>query len=99
MGAYDLAMPGNEIANSPIPPCPMCGYDLSATVAAGLHTCPECGWTFSDEEIALLGPSNPEGAPRSLRPQERRIGGPALLIILAIVTILLVALALYLTRL
>lgn len=33
------------------PKCPNCGYDLRGTLAAGIHTCPECHERASDEDI------------------------------------------------
>ena len=33
------------------PKCANCGYDLRGTLAAGIHTCPECHERASDEDI------------------------------------------------
>ncbi len=33
------------------PKCANCGYDLRGTLAAGIHTCPECQERASDEDI------------------------------------------------
>ncbi len=33
------------------PKCTNCGYDLRGTLAAGIHTCPECHKRASDEDI------------------------------------------------
>ena len=33
------------------PKCANCGYDLRGTLAAGIHTCPECHERTSDEDI------------------------------------------------
>ena len=33
------------------PECANCGYDLRGTLAAGIHTCPECHERASDEDI------------------------------------------------
>lgn len=33
------------------PKCAYCGYDLRGTLAAGIHTCPECHERASDEDI------------------------------------------------
>lgn len=33
------------------PRCANCGYDLRGTLAAGIHTCPECHKQASDEDI------------------------------------------------
>jgi hypothetical protein len=78
----------------PVPPCAICGYDLGATVASGLSRCPECGWAFTDNDLRLLGPSDQEGRPRSVRPGEWRVGGGILLtgfiVVAAFVVIVLV---------
>jgi hypothetical protein len=83
---------------NPVPPCPRCGYDLTGTVESEGDRCPECGWEFTPQDLALLGPSNLSGQPRSLKPADRRMGGPWLLVILALVSIAFVAAALYLAR-
>lgn len=76
----------------------MCGYDLRATVAAGHRSCPECNWKFTDQDLVLLGPSNSDGAPISLKPADSRIKGPWLLAILALVSAAFVIATIILTR-
>ena len=71
--------PTSSASGTTIPPCPRCGHDLRATVEAGGNRCPECGWQFTAQDLALLGPSNAEGQPRTLKPDEKRIRGPWLL--------------------
>lgn len=80
------------------PPCPVCGYDLRGTVEAGEKACPECGWEFTAADLALLGPSDLKGEPKSLKSAESRMSGPLLLIILAIISVIFVVTALILTR-
>lgn len=80
-----------------IPPCPRCGYDLRATVQTGGNRCPECGWKFTPHDLALLGASNLEGQPRTLKPGEKRIRGPWLLAAL-VITFIAIAAAIVLIR-
>ena len=68
--------------------CPKCGYDLSATIGARLHRCPECGAGF----VVELG--IPGGWLIGLRPDERRVSGRwlilALFVLLGIVVLVTV---------
>ncbi len=82
-----------------IPPCAICGFDLQGTVLAGLRTCPECGWEFTDNDMVLLGPSDKNGEPRSLRGNEPRIKGWLLLLMLLLISATFVTLAVVLPRL
>lgn len=88
----------SSVIPSPVPPCPKCGDDLTGTVESGGDRCPECAWEFTPQDLALLGPSNLSGAPRTLKPAESRLRGPWLLVILAIISVMFVAAALYLAR-
>jgi hypothetical protein len=90
--------PGSLIMAA-VPPCPLCGYDLAATFAAGQRRCPECGWTFTEADLQLLGPSNLRGQPRSLAPGDRRISGPMLLAALAALSIAAIAFTLVIAAL
>ncbi len=48
--------------------CPTCGYDLAATIEAGLHRCPECGAGF------VMAPVSGGWTVR-LRSDEKRVSG------------------------
>lgn len=59
-GAVDDTNEGHDlpatpaIADAPIhPTCPGCGYDLSGTLESPDQRCPECGRTWTVEELAL----------------------------------------------
>ena len=68
--------------------CPRCGYDLSATIDAGLHRCPECGAGF----VVELGAPVKCGRLVRLRPDEKRVGGHwlivAIFVLLALVLLI-----------
>ena len=51
--------------------CPICGYDLRGTIAAGSTNCSECGKPFELVKIAVSGDGVPQNAPGGLaaRPQ------------------------------
>ncbi len=42
---------GRRAGAADSPKCANCGYDLRGTLAAGIHTCPECHERASDEVI------------------------------------------------
>lgn len=42
---------GRRAGAADSPKCANCGYDLRGTLAAGIHTCPECHERASDEDI------------------------------------------------
>ena len=42
-----------ELAQRVTSSCPACGYDLRGTLAAGIHTCPECGAQAPADAVAL----------------------------------------------
>ena len=42
---------GRRAGAADSPKCTNCGYDLRGTLAAGIHTCPECNERASDEDI------------------------------------------------
>ncbi len=42
---------GRRAGAADSPKCTNCGYDLRGTLAAGIHTCPECHERASDEDI------------------------------------------------
>ena len=56
--------------------CPKCGYDLFATIDAGLHRCPECGAGF----VLELGAPVKGGRLVRLRPDEKRVTGRWLIV-------------------
>lgn len=58
--------------------CPICGFDLSGSIAAGQPRCPECGFAFTLGELRAMNVSDPEGEPASLSPHETRISGQRL---------------------
>ena len=70
--------------------CPKCDYDLSATIDAGLHQCPECGASF----VVELGIPVKGGWLVRLRPDEKRVSGRwlilALFVLLGIVLLVTV---------
>ena len=58
--------------------CPQCGYDVSATIDAGIHRCPECGAGFVVElRFPVKG-----GYLVRLRPDEKRVSGRWLIVAL-----------------
>ncbi len=44
---------GRRAGAADSPKCANCGYDLRGTLAAGIHTCPECHERASDEDIQV----------------------------------------------
>ncbi|MEE8155315.1 MAG: hypothetical protein V3T53_10225 [Phycisphaerales bacterium] len=42
---------GRRAGAADSPKCANCGYDLRGTLAAGIHTCPECQERASDEDL------------------------------------------------
>jgi len=64
--------------------CFHCGYDLTGTIDAGERACPECGRSFTIDDLWKHG-SNPRGMPKSLPPEEPRISGKVLVIITAVI--------------
>jgi hypothetical protein len=66
--------------------CPRCGYNLSATLAAGADRCPECGLELT---AAILFPP---GQPRTLSPHEWR-GRRALITIALVLAAILLLIA------
>ena len=56
--------------------CPTCGYELAATIEAGLHRCPECGASF----VVELGAPVKGGWLVRLRPDEKRVSGRWLIV-------------------
>ncbi len=70
--------------------CPKCGYDVSATIDAGIHRCPECGAGFVVElRFPVKG-----GYLVRLRPDEKRVSGRwlmvALFVLLGIILVITV---------
>ena len=71
-------------------PCPVCRYELAATIEAGRNRCPECGWQFTAKDLwVLFEKADAAGMPRSLSPHERRLSGRKLVLgFLALVMLL-----------
>ncbi len=82
--------------------CPKCGYDVSATIDAGLHRCPECGAGF------VVEPGHPTSLPWELgipvkggrlvrlRPDEKRVSGHWLIVAIFVLLGLVVLITLLL---
>ena len=67
--------------------CPVCKYDLAATIDVGLLRCPECGYAFTLHEFTAV---SKEGRLARLRPDEKRIGGRRFVLMLMLLIIVLV---------
>jgi len=92
--AVPASPPTDQQPGSEIPPCALCGYDLRGTVEYGGNRCPECGWKFTPQDLALIGPSNLEGTPRSLKPGETRVRGGLMVTLLMLAALTVIGLIL-----
>lgn len=69
-------------------PCPMCGYDLTATIENGLNRCPECAFRFTDRDVQNLFDEPDEvGEPKSLSPYDVRFSGKWIIAALVLVVL------------
>jgi hypothetical protein len=93
---YHGGMPGSDHLPPFARACPDCGYDLTGSIDAGRDRCPECGMSFTIDELLMVHLSNGEGEPRSISPHEWTIRGSRLFLIcgLALFAILLIMLML-----
>jgi hypothetical protein len=75
--------------------CPACSYGLSAIADDAGATCPECGRSFTRDELDRVWRGEvPGAAPRSLPPREPRVGGRRMVAVIFILMLLFVALSL-----
>ena len=75
--------------------CPACSYDLAAIAGGSGATCPECGRSFTRDELDRVWRGEIRGAqPRSLPPHEPRIGGRRMVALIFALILLFIVLSL-----